>query len=217
LLVISRLALRVLAWVIVAYRRVLSGRGPMRCVRCSFAPDESCSAYGLRAVRESTTAREAIAKILRRLRRCRDACLVGDGRALSWTPLHDRSPSEIADDMHRDAERPDAIARMLATRRIVALWRRDRAALRDLASSCVHRRPHRPTVCSTHAIERRARRRIVVRIAAGIAIAVGLHTHPALDVAIMVLVVAATVLAVRALAAHRRRFTQHATSFARPL
>src|SRR6185436_4096391 len=79
--VIAQLWLRLLTWMILAYRRFVSGGGPLRGVRCSFAPDESCSAYGLRAARESRTAREALGKIGRRLRRCRDACLVGDGAA----------------------------------------------------------------------------------------------------------------------------------------
>src|SRR5690606_12105857 len=107
---------RLLALLIVFYRRWLSGRGPLRKVRCSFAPDESCSAYGLRVARETCSARTAIARIARRLRRCRDAWLVTDGRTLSWTPLHDRSPEEITALMQADGERAAAIERMLHTR-----------------------------------------------------------------------------------------------------
>jgi len=74
---------------------------------------------------------------------------------------------------------------------------------------------HKPTVCSTHAIERRARRRIATRITGAIAIGVALHAHPALDVGIVAVAIVATVLAARALVSHRRRFTLHA-SLARP-
>src|SRR5688572_9861024 len=110
---LSAIALRLLGWLILAYRRWLSGRGPFRGVQCTFRATESCSAFGLRATREATTAGRAIARIVRRLRRCGDACLVTDGAALSWSPLHERSPTTIADAMRRDGEREAAIARVL--------------------------------------------------------------------------------------------------------
>ncbi len=71
---------------IVAYRRHVSGRGPLRAVRCSFAATESCSAYGLRiATTPGRSLRETVARIRGRLRRCHDSCVyvTGEG-ALRW-------------------------------------------------------------------------------------------------------------------------------------
>lgn len=111
----------ILRWLILAYRRFLSGRLPG--VRCSFADDESCSAYGLRA----TEGPGALGKIRRRLARCRDACLLTDGHALSWSALHERDPAEIEAELRADGEGEAAIARVLETRRAVAIWRREQA------------------------------------------------------------------------------------------
>jgi putative component of membrane protein insertase Oxa1/YidC/SpoIIIJ protein YidD len=65
----------VLLAVIRFYRRHLSGRGPLRRVRCTFAGLESCSAYGERIVQETPSAWMAMRRILRRLRRCRHLSL----------------------------------------------------------------------------------------------------------------------------------------------
>ncbi|MCW5807069.1 MAG: membrane protein insertion efficiency factor YidD, partial [Deltaproteobacteria bacterium] len=85
---------RALAAAIRAYRRWLSGRGPLRGVSCTFARCESCSAYGLRVAREAPTAAHAIRLIRRRLRRCRDASVYalaapGGGAALAWGADHE--------------------------------------------------------------------------------------------------------------------------------
>lgn len=109
----------ILRWLIVVYRRFLSGRIPG--VRCSFADSESCSAFGLRA----TEGPGAFGKVWRRLARCRDACLLTDGTALSWTALHDRAPAEIEAELRADGEGEAAITRILETRRAVAIWRRE--------------------------------------------------------------------------------------------
>lgn len=109
----------ILRWLILLYRRLLSGRIPG--VRCSFTESESCSAFGLRA----TEGPDALGRIRRRLGRCRDACLLTDGHALSWTALHDRDPAEIEAELRADGETEAAIQQVLETRRAVAIWRRE--------------------------------------------------------------------------------------------
>jgi putative component of membrane protein insertase Oxa1/YidC/SpoIIIJ protein YidD len=109
------------------YRRFISGRGPLARIRCSF-PEETCSAFGLRALDEAPSTRAAIARIARRMRRCRDACLIVGPGAVSWTALHDQPPAEIVAELTADGERADAIARILAVRRAVAILRGDVAA-----------------------------------------------------------------------------------------
>jgi putative component of membrane protein insertase Oxa1/YidC/SpoIIIJ protein YidD len=151
------LILRVLTWLIVTYRRWLSGRGPLREVRCSFAREESCSAYGLRIARAASGAREAIGRVRRRLRRCREACLLRDGGTLAWAPVHDRPPAELIALMRDDAEHDAAIARMLVTRRSVALLRRDAKAV----LACAGAAPGKPRVVTRPSAVRRWRRRVV--------------------------------------------------------
>jgi putative component of membrane protein insertase Oxa1/YidC/SpoIIIJ protein YidD len=202
-----RVILRLLAWLILAYRRWLSGRGPLRSVRCSFAQGESCSAYGLRATAEAATAREAIGRILRRLGRCRDACLLGDGRTLSWARLHDRSIEEIAGEMRRDGEREPAIARMLGTRRAVALWRAEHAAVRALAGTAG---VVRPLVCSHPATQARSRRRLAGLVALAATAAFALELHPVLGATALCVAAIAAANAARTWASRGARFALHA-------
>ena len=152
------LILRALVWLITLYRRWLSGRGPLRRVQCSFAAEESCSAYGLRVAHEAHTARAAIGRIARRLRRCREACLVRDGRTLTWATIHDRPPSELIAEMQRDGELEPAIARMLTTRRAVAVHRGDDAAV----GACAAALPGKPRVVVRQPRARRWRHRVAV-------------------------------------------------------
>jgi putative component of membrane protein insertase Oxa1/YidC/SpoIIIJ protein YidD len=56
------------------YRHSVSGRGPLKRVRCGFAATESCSAYGLRVASESPSIFVAVRLIRCRLRRCGGAC-----------------------------------------------------------------------------------------------------------------------------------------------
>jgi putative component of membrane protein insertase Oxa1/YidC/SpoIIIJ protein YidD len=139
--------LRLLALLILGYRRWLSGRGPLRRVRCSFAAQESCSAFGLRITRIAASARDAIGRIVRRLRRCRDACLVADGTRITWAPIHDQPPEEIARGMRSDGEHDAAVARMLQTRRAVARWCGDLDAFR----ACVPALPGHPPLVRSRA------------------------------------------------------------------
>ncbi|HEY5928008.1 MAG TPA: hypothetical protein VIV11_40255 [Kofleriaceae bacterium] len=148
---------RILAWFIVVYRRWLSGRGPLRNVQCSFAREESCSAYGLRIMNAASSVRLAIGRIARRLRRCGEACVVRDGRTLRWAAIHDRPPRELIDEMRRDDELDLPIARMLVTRRAVALHQGDSNAVLECAAAL----PERPRVVTRPTPVRRWRRRLV--------------------------------------------------------
>lgn len=201
------LILRLIAWVIVCYRRWLSGRGPLRRVRCSFAAEESCSAFGLRATREAADARTAVGRIVRRLRRCGDACLLADRTTLSWPERHDLPPRAIVEAMRRDGERPPAIARMLAARRAVALWRQDRAALVALAE--VGAALSAPRVCSYPAVAARSRRRIAIRVALAVAAVAGILVQPWLGVPAALACLGAAVVAAQTSAARDARFALH--------
>jgi hypothetical protein len=200
---VTALVLRVIAWLILAYRRWLSGRGPLRRVRCSF-PEDSCSTFGLRATTEAPTARIALARIARRLRRCRDACLLGDGRAISWTALHDRSPADIANEMRADGERDIAIDRMLATRRAVAAWRGESDVVQALAPARC------PPVYSYPATAARSRRRIAGFLGLATVAAIAVAFRPWLGSIVLFVALAAGLLGVRRWLAESRRFALHA-------
>lgn len=191
--------MHLIAWLIELYRRTLSGRLPN--VRCSFALQESCSTFGLRVAQSG---RDVIRRIARRLRRCRDACLIGDGHSISWTALHDRSPAAIIEEMRADGERAPSIARMLQTRRAVAMWRREPAAF----AACAGALPGPARVCSLPIVERRARRRLAVLATLG-AVALALSfVQLAFATVAVVFVVAATVSA-RTTRRRRQRFDVH--------
>ncbi len=131
-------AQRVLAAAIGGYRRWLSGRGPLRRVRCTFHAGESCSSFGLRAAREAPSAPAAWGRIRRRLRRCRDASLfaltAADGsRALGWGADHERPLDELCAELAADGEAAAACATVLAARELVARWRGDVVEVVELA------------------------------------------------------------------------------------
>jgi putative component of membrane protein insertase Oxa1/YidC/SpoIIIJ protein YidD len=82
---------RALEGAILLYRRHVSGRGPLRRVTCTFGRCESCSAYGLRVVREhARSLPHALRLVLERIRRCRSASVYRHDRALSWGEDYDR-------------------------------------------------------------------------------------------------------------------------------
>ena len=216
----------VLLAIIAFYRRWISGQGPLRRVRCSFAAHESCSAYGLRIATSAASGRVAIARIFRRLRRCGDACLRSDGRVLSWTPLHDEDPAAIAAAMRADDELAASIDVMLRTRRAVAVWRDDAAAIRacDAIATAAPpfpaaaivvalaplRRPRHPAIVKFGAMMRRAVERL--RRRAGLALlALGtLAIVPSwIDAAIASVLVAAVVLTARGVMRASARFELH--------
>ena len=206
------LILRVLAWLIAFYRRWLSGRGPLRDVRCSFAPHESCSAFGLRATAEAPGAREALGRIRRRIRRCRDACLISDGHALSWTPFHDREPSEIVDELRADGEGDAAIEKLLHARRAVAIWRSDLAAIAVcdalLADPAC---PRPPRVVAEPAIRSRARRRLVVLGVVAVVAAIAIFGMPWIGGLALGVTSVAGVVSAQATVSRERRFELHRT------
>ena len=206
------LILRVLAWLILFYRRWLSGRGPLRDVRCSFAPHESCSAFGLRATSEASSAREALGRIRRRIRRCRDACLTSDGHALSWTPFHDRRPSEIVDELRADGEGDAAIETLLAVRRTVATWRSDLAAAAAcdaLLADPVRLSP--PRVVAEPAIRGRARRRLVGLGVVAVIAAIAIFGMPWIGGLTLGAAGIAGVVSAQATVSSERRFELHRT------
>jgi putative component of membrane protein insertase Oxa1/YidC/SpoIIIJ protein YidD len=95
---------RLLAAAIGLYRRHLSGRGSFRGVRCTFEQCESCSEYGERMVREAPSALTALARIRRRLRRCRQLSLYrlsdsGLGWGSGYDGLMDDEPDRALQDI----------------------------------------------------------------------------------------------------------------------
>ena len=163
-----RLIQRLLLWLILFYRRFFSGRIPN--VRCSFV-EESCSTFGLRVTRMAASGREAVGRVLRRLRRCGDACLLSDGTSLAWSELHDGTARDIVGEMRADGERDASIAHMLRTRMTVARWCGDRATFEDcrrtihaLAMSVTDK----PRAVSLAVVQRRSRVRLVVLAVVGV-------------------------------------------------
>jgi putative component of membrane protein insertase Oxa1/YidC/SpoIIIJ protein YidD len=206
------LILRVLAWLIVLYRRWLSGRGPLRDVRCSFAPHESCSAFGLRATSESSGGLEALGKIRRRIRRCRDACLISDGHALSWTALHDRDPGEIVGDLRADGEGDAAIEKLLHARRAVAIWRSDVVAIAACDALLADpARPRPPRVVAEPAMRSRARRRLIVLGVFAVVAAIAIVGMPWIGGVALGATSLAGVVSAQATVSRERRFELHRT------
>ena len=95
-----------LARLIRLYQRFLSGRGPLRAVRCTFERTESCSVYGRRLAEDpSVPGWRAVWLIARRLRACRGSALYVDAGGLVWGPDFDRlSPAEHAARLDRALE-----------------------------------------------------------------------------------------------------------------
>jgi putative component of membrane protein insertase Oxa1/YidC/SpoIIIJ protein YidD len=130
-------AQRALVLAIRGYRRWVSGRGPLRRVRCTFdhgdhGGGESCSAFGLRAALEAPGARVAWGRIRRRIHRCGETSLFAldapDGtRALGWGADHDRPLDELHAELVADGERAAACAQVLSAREVAARWRGDLA------------------------------------------------------------------------------------------
>lgn len=74
---------RAVARAIALYRAHLSGRGPLRRVRCTFERTESCSAYGLRIAAEQPALR-SLALVATRIRRCGRLSLYRDRDHAAW-------------------------------------------------------------------------------------------------------------------------------------
>ncbi|MCA9705193.1 MAG: membrane protein insertion efficiency factor YidD [Myxococcales bacterium] len=124
------------------YRRRLSGRGPLRRVTCTFGRCESCSAYGLRMVREhARSLPHALRLIFGRIRRCRSSSVYRHDRALVWGEDYDHLDriDEIAVQAH---ERPSTRGALLRAAVGLARYRGEHRAfcaliqrLRGLPSS----------------------------------------------------------------------------------
>ena len=126
---------RALAVAIAGYSRWLSGRGPLRRVRCTFHHGESCSAYGRRIAAEAGGLWPALAAIRRRLHRCADASLyLLPDDALGWGPAYDRPLAPWLAELDRDRELPTTRDALLRARAAVARWRGDRRELTALAA-----------------------------------------------------------------------------------
>ncbi|GAB4515849.1 MAG: hypothetical protein Tsb0020_34510 [Haliangiales bacterium] len=200
-------------WLLVAairgYRRWLSGRGPLRAVRCSFERSESCSAYGLRVARDSPSALAAARQIRARIRRCGQASLYRVDGALTWGDIYDRAPDALFDALARARELPVTQAAVMRARAQVAGASghdADRARALSLAQAAQSAAPSAPraqvVVRSQRGLERTLRRqrnarllRAMTPLCALVALTGWLSLLPAL---------LALALAVRAVRAHAR-------------
>ena len=126
---------RALLAAIDGYRRWLSGRGPLRRVRCTFHHGETCSAYGRRIAAEAEGLGPALGRIRRRLHRCADAALYAlPEDVLGWGPAYDRPLASWQGELERDRELPATRAALMGARTAVARWRGDRRELHALAT-----------------------------------------------------------------------------------
>ena len=198
---------------IVVYRRHVSGRGPLRAVRCSFGATESCSTYGLRvATTPGRTLRDSIAKIRARLRRCHDCSVyVARDGALRWGA--DFDDLERVDDRAQRAEELPRTRGALLRAAIALARRRGRPVVQRLRVQLRRLRlpPDARERLPLRSADAHLRARAIattLRVALGVVIA--------LVVASMSWVLAAAVamaLSIRAVAARRstgRRFAAQA-------
>lgn len=194
------------------YRRWLSGRGPLRRVRCTFHPGETCGAFGLRAAREAPTAWHAVGRIRRRVRRCRDASVVllDGGRALGWGRDHERPLAEVVAELVADGEGPAARATVLAGRELVARWRSDAEELRAVAAA----RAGLPRATLPVRGHRPRRPRPLRVVAAAAALGLALVVAPWLGLALIAAVGLLVLGPGRAARAHRRRLGRQARAAA---
>jgi putative component of membrane protein insertase Oxa1/YidC/SpoIIIJ protein YidD len=153
-----------------AYRRWVSGRGPLRGVCCTFASTESCSAYGLRATRDlARSLPEAVRLVRARVRSCRGASIYRFEHGLGWERDHEHAPCELARKLLARGERADTIAQVIAARMTIARWRGERDVYRPV------RAPHPiPVRAGDAAIRahRRTLRRAAVLVLLACALAV---------------------------------------------
>jgi len=137
---------RALPGAIALYRAHLSGRGPLRRVRCTFERTESCSAYGLR-ISQDVAIVGSLALIARRLRRC--GCLSlhrdRDRGFWLWNVEHEAQRADELDaDLVRSRELASTRAAVLRANALVGCELGDAgrvAACRDLLASLGETRP----------------------------------------------------------------------------
>lgn len=147
---------RPLALAIRAYRRWLSGRGPLRRTSCTFASTESCSAYGLRAVEDvAQSLPEAIGLVRARVRTCRRTSIYRFENGLGWERDHELPPAELAQTLAARGERADTIAQVIAARMTIAKWRGERDVYRRVNAK-IPVRPGDAAIRHHHRTMRRA-------------------------------------------------------------
>lgn len=200
------------------YRQWLSGKGPLRRVRCTFDDGqggESCSAFGLRAAREAPSARVALGRIRRRIRRCGGVALFAldapDGtRALGWGDDHDRPLAELHADLVADGEHEAARSLVLSSREVAARWRGDLADIAGARALRGDAAPLRPALRSPPSLTLLARALAwrVVLAAMAVALIASRWPHAGAVVAALALLPVAAVT--RRHLARRARLTRQA-------
>ena len=137
---------RLLLSLILLYRRFLSGRGPLRRVRCTCHHAETCSAYALR-IASTHSFVHSLRLIRRRLRRCRTSsiydCSTGPTRILAWGTDHDTPLPLLLSDLTLASETPASISIILASRDLISRHRSDLPdvlALRSARAGLPHAR-----------------------------------------------------------------------------
>lgn len=141
---------RALTWALTIYRARLSGRGPLRRVRCTFEHTETCGAYGLRVSR-NLAVRASVALIARRIGRCGALSLYRDRErdAWLWHEQHEALDAEALDaDLERSRELGSTRAAVLRANALVGRElgdaRRVAACRQRLAALPVTRAPGAP-------------------------------------------------------------------------
>jgi len=171
------------------YRRHVSGRGPLRRVTCTFGRCESCSAYGLRVVREhARSLPHALRLVFGRIRRCRTASVHHHEHALSWGEDYDRGEA-IDDDAVLAHEQPRTRGALLWAAIGVARYRGQRRLVQRLAER----------------LRARWLRRLVVP---ALLVGLGLVLPLVLAAVILAVGVAAAIGATRRFVAERRRLDE---------
>lgn len=196
-----------------AYRRWLSGRGPLRRVCCTFSSTESCSAYGLRAVEDiAGSLLEAVRLVRNRIKACRRASVYRFPAGLGWDRDHELAPSQLVHLLVTRGEHRETIAQVLAARTLVARWRGDRASYAEakrIAIAPAHRIPVRAGDAAIRGYRRTMFRAGAVTVLA--ALLVSLHV-----VAIAPVLLGTLVLAGARASAHRLEQQRVAAKFLRP-
>lgn len=157
----------VLLGAIRAYRRWLSGRGPLRRVVCTFCASESCSAYGLRVVGEVGGLSEALRLIRGRLRRCREASAYRFADGWGWGECYDAADgAALEGELEAARELPQTAANVLLTAALVARHRGDEELVADCAARArrLGAGPKYVTVRDGSGLERRLRRSLRRRL-----------------------------------------------------
>ena len=214
------LATRLLARLILLYRRRISGRGVFGRLRCSFEGSESCSRYGQRVTDEGCSALVAARLIAARLRRCSGARVYrfGDG-GLGGEPLLE----DVTAAIDFEAARGGVLRELMEARELAGSCAVVGAAIDALARDRGLRvrvpegAPWRFVLRSGEGAQRGARRRLCALSAAALGLALAAAASASL-----VLAFGAGLASAGAISSWRRgrrlgRLAELATFSARPL